>query len=77
MNETVFPTWDLTMISVDLFEKTQDLRNLIEWIKEIDFPAKWETIANITLAIRHMEDAEYRVLKAKQHIIESSNIEIK
>ncbi len=76
MNETVFPTWDLTMISVDVFEKVQDLRNLIEWIKEMDFPTKWEIIANITLAIRHLEDVEYRILKAKQYIIESSNIEI-
>lgn len=76
MNETIFPTWDLTMISVNTSEKIQDLRNLIEWIKKVEFPYKWETIANITLAIRHLEDVEYRILKAKQYIIESSNIEI-
>ena len=78
MEETIFPTWDLTMISVDLYERYNDLRNLIKSISKVDFPEailfpnKWEVIANITLAIRNMEEAEFRVLKAKQYIIDCS-----
>lgn len=76
MEETIFPTWDLTMISVDLYDKSKELKVLVEAIKNVDFPNKWETIANITLAMRHIEDAESRILKAKQNIIEASNIKI-
>jgi hypothetical protein len=67
--ETIFHIWDLTIESVDLYEKANNLFTYLEWLKKVDFPMKWEAIANIMLAIRHIEDAEYRILKAESHIL--------
>ena len=71
MNESHFPTGDLTMLSVSVHETSARLHDLIHAMKqypETDFVNKGEAIANATIALRSLEDAHFRILRSKQHV---------
>lgn len=71
MNESHFPTGDLTMLSVSVHETSARLHDLINAMKqypETDFVNKGEAIANATIALRSLEDSHFRILRSKQHV---------
>jgi len=58
------------MFSVALFETAERLKEVIEKMKisTSSFNNRSEAIANATLALRAIEEAEFRVNRAKQNI---------
>ena len=58
------------MFSVALFETAERLKEVIEKMKTSTshFSNRSEAIANATLALRAIEEAEFRVNRAKQNI---------
>jgi hypothetical protein len=58
------------MFSVSLFETAERLKEVIEKMKisTSSFNNRSEAIANATLALRAIEEAEFRVNRAKQNI---------
>ena len=58
------------MFSVSLFETAERLKEVIENMKEFNslFSNRSEAIANAMLALRAIEEAEFRVIRSKQYI---------
>lgn len=70
LEDSYFPTWDLTMYSITLYDTAERLKQVIEAMKTSSayFINKSEAIANAMLALRAIEEAEFRVLRAKKNI---------
>jgi len=67
-----FPRWDISMFAITLYETARSLKEVIEKMKTSNdlFDNKSESIANAMLALRSMEEAEFRMYKSMQNILD-------
>jgi hypothetical protein len=72
-NDTTFPVWDLTIFSEKIYSIQTEIKDYLDLLKsnnnKLEIANSWEAIANLMLAFRELETAEFRVLRAKKNIL--------